>query len=316
MASICVIGAGVTGAFTAARFHEKGGDVSLLVRGNKADRIERDGLRLRDGISGEERTIRVPVVRAPITRAFDLVMICAQFVHHEEIENEYAPLPGQPAVWYLGNRVAGYDRAGDVWGRHRVVGGFPGVGGTWDGDVLVYADRSKLRDKPFDRLVAGEAFPEARAATDRAVDIVSRLGFSVERYDQIMAWHLCHVALILPLAGVYYRHDGVLDTCAADTPLLRSAIRALRQGLRSVRRNGLPILPRSLRIAASAPAWLGAAKMSRLLRSRFGAIALAGHAQAARAEMRALAAHFLNYARRDDGHRAHITDLVDLLDSI
>ena len=38
-----------------------------------------------------------------------------------------------------------------------VTGCFPGVGGTWEGDRLAYADLEKAGDARFDRLILGEA---------------------------------------------------------------------------------------------------------------------------------------------------------------
>ena len=93
------------------------------------------------------------------------------------------------------------------------MGGFPDVNGTWDGEVLVYADRV----------------------------------------------------------------------------LLKRTIRAVRQGLILVRRAGYPVLPGRLKTLRFVPAGLAADKVARTLRSRFGKIALAGHAATARKEMRHLA---------------------------
>ena len=63
---VLIIGAGVTGCFTAARLLQKGLDILVLARGDKAARLERDGLHMRDGITGEKTIVRLNIVRTPV----------------------------------------------------------------------------------------------------------------------------------------------------------------------------------------------------------------------------------------------------------
>ncbi len=211
-----IVGAGVTGCYTAARLMDKGVDVVLLAQGERANRLEADGLRMRDGMTGDERTVRLPIVRGPVVDEFAFVMVCVQQIHRPGIDGLLSDLPGRPIVWYLGNTTKGYDRIGERLGRDRVLGGFPGVGGTWEGDVLLYADRREPGDRPFDKLVIGEAFPDGAPAARTLRNLLRRAGMNVEHQVPIMAWHWSHVALILPLAGAVYRHDGNMAASVAE----------------------------------------------------------------------------------------------------
>jgi len=306
-----IVGAGVTGCFTAARLMHKGLNVSVLARGEKADRLERDGLRLRDGLTGEESTARLEVVRAPVEGAFDVAMVCVQALHRSSLTPLLQELPGRPTIWYLGNNTQGYDEAIDELGRDRVLGGFPGVGGTWEDEVLVFADREKVGGKRFDRLIIGEAHPEAAAAADTVQNQLRRIGMTIERHVPIMAWHWTHLAMILPLAAAAYQHDQNLEAVVADRTLLKKTIRATAQGLVAIRRAGHPILPRGLNIMRWIPAALGAGKVAALLQSDFGRIALAAHAATARDEMHEFAADLLTLAGENAG-----ADLRDVLGTI
>ena len=146
MGAILVIGAGITGGYAATRLFDNGADISLLARGEKADRLEQFGLRLRDGLTGVERTVRLPIVREPVEKQYEIVMVCVQDTHRPAVEQLIQDLPGRPVVWFLGNTTRGYENPGALLGRDRIVGGFPDVGGTWDEHVLVYADRSSQED--------------------------------------------------------------------------------------------------------------------------------------------------------------------------
>jgi len=306
-----IVGAGITGCFTAACLMHKGVDVSVLARGDKATRLERDGLRLRDGLTGQEATIRLNVIRAPVAEVFDLAMVCVQALHRPSLAPLLRELPGRPTVWYLGNTTTGYENTIEQLGNDRVLGGFPGVGGTWEGELLVYADREKPGDKPFDRLIIGEAHPEAAAAADAVQNYLQRIGMKIERYVPIMAWHWSHIAMILPLAGAVYHHDQDLETVVADRTLLKQTMRAAAQGLAAIRRSGYPIMPRGLNIMRWIPAVLGAGKIAGLLQSEFGRIALSAHAATARDEMREFATDLLALAGTNAG-----ADLREVLGAI
>lgn len=306
-----IVGAGVTGCFTAALLMQKGVNISLLARGDKAVRLERDGLHMRNGMTNEKTNVRLSIVRAPVTELFDVVMVCVQALHRPSITPLLRELPGYPTVWYLGNTTQGYDAAIEQLGSDRVLGGFPGVGGTWEDNVLVYADREKPRDPSFDRLIIGEAHPDAAAAADAVENEMQGVGMNIERYVPIMAWHWSHIALILPLAGAVYRHDQDLDSVVADRALLKQTMRATAQGLAAVRQAGYPILPRGLNILRWIPAALGTGKIATLLQSDFGRIALAAHAATSRAEMNSFTTDFLNLAGANVG-----VDLRDVLGAI
>jgi 2-dehydropantoate 2-reductase len=306
-----IVGAGVTGCFTTVRLMQKGADVSILARGEKATRLERDGLRLRDGLCGKETTIRLNVIRAPVGEVFDLAIVCVQALHRPSLTPLLRELPARPTIWYLGNTTTGYDDAIEQLGQDRVLGGFPGVGGTWEGESLVYADREKRGDKPFDRLILGEAHPDAAAAADAVQNHLQGIGMKIERYVPIMAWHWTHVAMILPLAGAVYHYEQDLEAVVADRMLLKRTMRATTQGLAAIRRSGHPIMPRGLNILRWIPSALGVGKIAALLQSEFGRIALAGHAATARDEMHGFAVDLLALAGTNAG-----TDLREVLGAI
>ena len=112
-----IVGAGVTGCFTAARLMAKGVDVAVLARGDRATRLERDGLQLRDGLTGEEATVRLDVVRTPVRDEFEVAMVCVQATQRDALAPLLCELPGRPTIWYLGNTSTGYDRAIEQLGR-------------------------------------------------------------------------------------------------------------------------------------------------------------------------------------------------------
>jgi len=143
--------------------------------------------------------------------------------------------------------------------------------------------------------------PAAGKACRRAQGIIGAAGFRVRRYQPIDAWQLCHAVLVLPLAGLFYQHGGVLGAAAADRHGLRKVVRAVAEGLGGLRRLGYPLRPRWMLLMAISPTWLGVRQLSGLLGSHFAEIALAGHAQAARDEMRTMARELLYLLEETEG---------------
>lgn len=303
MTDVLVVGAGIIGGYIAARLFEQGLDVDLLARGEPAARLIKEGLRLRDGITSEARTVRLPIVSETSAKAqaYTLVLVCVQEQQRVSAAELVSQLQGRPVVWFLGNTVQGFEELGRVLGRDRVLGGFPEVGGKWEKGELVFADRRTPKQRPFHSLVIGEAWPEGREACRRAQEIIGSAGFRARRYQPIVAWHLCHAVLILPLAGLFFRHGGVLSAAAADRQGLRQVVRAVAQGLRGLQRLGYPLRPRWMLLMAISPTWLGVRQLRGLLESDFAAIALAGHAEAARGEVRSMARALMHLLEDADG---------------
>ncbi|TVP54757.1 MAG: hypothetical protein EA349_10690 [Halomonadaceae bacterium] len=253
MNEVLVVGAGITGGYIAARLFEHGLGVELLARGEPAVRLAREGLRLRDGITGEAKTVRLPIVsEASVVsgaRAYTLVLVCVQE-------------------------------------QQRVTAA-----------ELV----SQLQGRPFHSLVIGEAWPEGGEACRRAQEIIGSAGFRVKRYQPILPWQLCHAVLVLPLAGLFYRHGGVLSAAASDRQGLEKVVRAVAQGLRGLQRLGYPLRPRWMLLMAISPTWIGVRQLNALLGSHFAEIALAGHGEAAREEVRSMARGLLHLLEDAEG---------------
>jgi len=115
----------------------------------------------------------------------------------------------------------------------------------------------------------------------------------------------------ISLAGSIFVHNGNLEAVASDRKLLKMTMRAVVKGFDVVRQSGYPILPKGLKIFRFMPSALGAMRIARLLRSRFGEIALAGHASTARNEMRHLAKDLFGLAGQNGGR-----EFTELLGSI
>lgn len=311
MKSILVIGAGITGGYIAHRLFKSGANVTLLSRGEKAQRLKKQGLKLRDGLTGKEEVCKIPITDNPKDKEYELVMVCVQEIHREEIEKIILDMKGNPIVWFLGNTIQGFNRAGELLGKERILGGFPDVGGTWENNTLVYADRRKAKHKPFNKLIIGNAFPESKIHTQYVINEFMKYKIGVEEFSPIMDWHLCHLVFVLPLAGIYYHFEGNINELLRSKSYLNKCIIALIQGIDLLRERGHKILPKELNKLRYIPKFLIRKKIVNTLNSKLGKIALLGHANCARDEMKIIAKGILDMTTENSGK-----DLIELLNEI
>lgn len=301
MKSILIIGAGITGGYISHRLFKSGADVTLLARDEKAKRLKEEGLYIKDGLTGITEVVRIPIVEKADTKEYELVMVCVQEVHREEIEKLILTMRGRPIVWFLGNNAGGFDRAGETLGKDRILGGFPDVGGTWDGETLVYADRQKAKDKPFNKLIIGNAFIESAHHVDYIINEFKKMNIGVVKYHPISDWHLSHLVLVLPLAGIYYHFDGYISKIIESKEYLNKCIAALLQGLKLLEDRGHKVLPGNIKLFRYTPKVLIRKKLCMIMTSKMGKIALLGHADNARGEMKYLAEELLKMTNEETG---------------
>lgn len=119
-----VLGAGATGGYLGARLLAAGHDVTFLVRPAAADRLSREGLRIR-GVDGATRTTATPaVVTADELRSsYDLVVVAVRgHALPAAVEDLAAAVgPGTQVVPLL-NGMAHLDTLVDAFGSGAVLG--------------------------------------------------------------------------------------------------------------------------------------------------------------------------------------------------
>ena len=75
---ILVYGAGVLGCNLARNLFRAGKDITLLARGNWAEEIRKNGLRIKDKFSPRPSVSRIPAVAEPKPEEiYDVIFVCA-----------------------------------------------------------------------------------------------------------------------------------------------------------------------------------------------------------------------------------------------
>jgi 2-dehydropantoate 2-reductase len=287
---ILVYGAGVLGSLYAARLHESGQDVSILARGQRVATIREHGAILEDACTGQRTITRVNVVEqlAP-EDAYDWVLV---LMHKNQVSAVLPVLAANshtPNVLFMMNNAAGPAEMIQALGYDRVLLGFPGAVGVREGHVVRYiAGRGGRKATATIAELDGRTTPRLQ----QLAKAFEGAGFSVAIERNMDAWLKTHVALVSPIANALYMAGGDNYRLARTRDAVILMIRAIREGFQVLRALRIPIRPSMLQVFAWIPEPILAGLLQRLLETEFAEIGIAGHANAARDEMKHLADEF------------------------
>ncbi len=208
---VLVYGAGVLGCSIAHALCVAGkSDVSLLARGDWAEAIEHDGLRIRHVVQRKVTCDRVRVVRAlGVGDVYDLIVVAMQAHQAPDVLASLAASSCGRLV-FVGNDVdaAGLEsRIAELSDSPKECAfGFFSVGGRRENGEVVAA-HVKLA------LTVGSAVSELSRGF---VELLEGLGISLNLQDQMDGWLKWHAACILPLAYLSYAHGCDLTRATGD----------------------------------------------------------------------------------------------------
>lgn len=231
---ILVYGAGVIGSILAARLHEARHDVSLVARGERLAALRDHGVLLAEAESPAITRVPVAVLERPAGR-FDLIAVCVRSHQVDAVLESVAQLEGD--VLFLVNWAAGPAPLEAAIGRGRVLLGFPGAGGTMEGEVVRTVAASLMT-----RLVSmpvGELDGASSPRLTRVVETLRSGGFNAKPESRMDAWLTTHAAFEVPL-GRSVQEAGSPLALAADSDAIRNMVRVMRGNLQTLPSGPVP----------------------------------------------------------------------------
>ena len=287
---VLVYGAGVLGSLYAARLYGSGQDVSILARGQRLADLREQGIVLEDAVTGQRSVAQVPVVEelAP-DDAYDWVLVIMRKSQVSALLPTLAANTRTPNVLFLMNNAAGPAEMIQSLGYDRVLLGFPGAAGVRVGHVVrCLAGRGSRKATA----TVGELDGRTTQRLEALRQMLEGAGFAVTIEPNTDAWLKTHVALVSPIANALYMTGGDIHRLAHTRDALVLMVRAIREGFQVLQALNIPIRPTPLQILPWLPEPLLVAIAQRLLDTSVAEIAVAGHANAARDEMKLLADEF------------------------
>ena len=288
-----IYGAGPIGQWLALRLQQGGRDVTLLARNQTYRSLQQNGIEIVDGLTGEHLTARPRLVdRLDPEDHYDLVVVAMQKSGREAVCPTLARNPHLEHILFLGNDVSGFHRYLRHLPANKVLLGFPGVGGGWDGADLVVMDRDKATS-PFGEIFIGELDGATRFRTFQIKDLFEAAGIGVGIEKDMDGWLKYHFAFIAPTAGVIYIKGGDLGAVAADREAIHLYCRACREAGKVLREIGYRRRqPPIFNLYYWLPQWLEPIVFGKLFASRSAEVRFGLHARTVGPELLEMADEF------------------------
>jgi 2-dehydropantoate 2-reductase len=281
-----VYGAGVIGSIFAYTLKSGGIDTSILARGKRLEDLREYGLIIQDDIFKKEYKTKIKVVdKLEKDDYYDIILVIMQ----RQQVSQVLPILKEnvsPNIIFTGNNPTGAEEYLNFFEKERILLGFGGPGGYRQEHKIIaaYVDQAILYVGELDNTMSERLKVIEREFT--------KAGMKVDLIDNIDAWLKCHAALISPLACGTYAARNRNTTLGKDRELVNLAIKGMKESIKALKDLKIPILPKKFRKLSLIPTSIIRKKLINLTESDFGRIALSGHANAAKGEMKRLTDDF------------------------
>lgn len=249
-ARILVIGAGVNGSICAVGLHNAGFDVTLLVRGQRYEYLQANGVVIEDPFKHTRTTTHVPLIGSlDQADCYDYVLVV---VRKNQVPDLLPVLARNvsPNIVFMVNNPSGPSEYTKILGQDRVMLGFVFGGGRREGSII-RAIIPKRGATPF-----GEIDGTITPRLTRLVTILRQAGFRAETSRMMTDWLATHAALVPPIAIPIMKYHLDAHALAKSKTDLGLIVDAMRETLDVLQTVGYHIIPRSTSIIRYIPRFL------------------------------------------------------------
>ena len=231
---ILVYGAGVLGCNLARNLFRAGKDVTLLARGEWAEQIRKNGLRIKDTFSPRVSVSRIPVVtELKPDDPYDAIFVVVRYTQIDTVMDALRANKTKNIV-FVGNNVRARALAAALLEKN-VLFAFTVAAGHRESDRVASVDLRKitigqLAGAPSNEQLIGRIFSGTK--------------YKVVYEPDMEDYLLCHAAFVMPAAFACYKTDGNLKKLRGNTAYLNRLIDANIEGYRAIRKAGHTILPK------------------------------------------------------------------------
>jgi 2-dehydropantoate 2-reductase len=268
----------------AARLRDSGQDVSILARGERLAEIKERGILLEDVQSGRRTETSVKAVeRLSPEDYYDLAVVC---VGKHQLPSVLPALKENtlvPNVLFMLNNAEGFERLSGPVGEGRVLGGFPGAGGSLSHGSVKYL---MIAQQPT---VLGELTGRRTPRLQEIEGAFRKAGFPVDITANVDAWLKTHAVFITCVESAIHLCGDDNLKLAQSPGSLTEMVDGVREGFRVLQALRTPVTPLKLKIMFMwMPKRYPIGYWRGQLQGKLGEYSLAPHTRASTGEVREL----------------------------
>lgn len=286
---ILFYGAGVIGQIYAAKLFKSGVDTTLLARGEKYEYLKNNGVTLNNVQTKEEINVQVPITRE-LTESdyYDLIIVTVRLDQLDDIMKNLRANRNCSTILFMLNNPKGVQNLEKDLPNKKILLGFPGVGGTRQGEKINYIQikEQKTTFGDFDGLIS--------EATKQLQRILEKADFKVAIENQMKAWLVIHSVFISSASAAIALKNGDSRQLGKSRKSIGKMVQSIKEGFKACQELGFPIIPKNLKtIFITMPKWFSILYWSNAMKGKTGTLAIAPHANSARSEMQLLSKQVL-----------------------
>jgi len=237
---VLVVGPGVIGTVIAARLARSGHEVTVFGRGERLRRIASRGLRLWNGPARQTEHARVDVSDRLEGHDPSLCVVAVRAHQWAELMPRVAALSADRVLTLV-------NHGGTLGAWHAVLGtklvaGFPGLSGVFDGEVVTYA----LAPRAIQPTTIGEVEGSPTPRVHRLRDTLEAAGIPTRTEPQMEAWLRCHAGWMAPIMAATLACHGEPEVLLRDRQLRALVVGSIRESFAALEAAGVPLTPRGL----------------------------------------------------------------------
>lgn len=230
---ILVFGAGVLGCNLARNFFQAGKDVTLLARGNWAEEIKKNGLRIKNQILPYTTKSRIAIVtELKAEDEYDVIFVAVRYTQIETI-TEVLRANITRNIVLVGNNVRAEEVVASLPEKN-VLFAFSSSADRREKDKVVSVDLKKITIGQILNGKSNEKFIS---------QIFDGTKYKVAYEPNMGDFLLCHASFVIPAVFACYKTDGNLKKLKGNVSYVNKIIDANIEAYRAIKNAGHEILP-------------------------------------------------------------------------
>lgn len=314
---ILIYGAGIVGCTYGWQLSEAGCDITVLVRPDKKESIEQDGITINcsDFRSGtkvvKEIVFRPKVIDSLLVdNNFEYIIVTTNNLHLTEILPILKESAGQAHILFFQNMwMDDFYETEKYLSLNQYFFGFPFMAGGGRESNTIYSAISGLK---YSHTPLGEIDGSITPRVQKIADVLEKANLKPMLYKQIKVWLITHYAVAAGLsAGIMMAGGG--KAFSSDTKILRHTFKAIREGLEVCSKIGIDSKSEKSNKLYYLPLFIGTAIAKKVYSNEALCMMFDGHTQHSPDEMQKMLNDIIDCARSNNIPTPYLSDFEEKL---